>query len=139
MKKIFSGRNAASYLNLACAAFSLVIAVVFCIYGAVFNYYDSIVCLNLILAAVCFIGFFLFNAYKPARWLNLLGVFLLSFALTFFFLNSFPVWADELNNITMYNSRGGLAPVITIIVLMLICIIAAIVGCFMKPEEREAK
>lgn len=138
VQALFKDRNMTSYINLGCAAFSVVILITFCIYGAVNRYDDWMVCLDIILAAVCFTGYFIFNSKPTLRWLNLLGVFFLSFALTFFFLNSYPVWADELNNITMYNSRGGLAPVITIIVMMLACIIAAIVSCFMPSEEKKA-
>lgn len=52
---------------------------------------------------------------------NLLSVMCLSGAIALFFLNSFPVWADELNGITMYASRGGLPPVIVILILRYPC------------------
>lgn len=136
VKDVFVGRKLTSYLNLGAAAMCLITMITFCVYGAVNRYYDSIVCLNIILAMLCFTGYFLFNAYKGGRVLNIIGVILLSFALTFFFINSYPVWADELNGITMYGSRGGLAPVIAIIVMMVLSVVAGIVSCFLQPEER---
>ena len=39
----------------------------------------------------------------------------------------------------MYGSRGGLAPVITIIVMMTIGIVAGIVGCFLPSEEKRGE
>ncbi|MFR1309401.1 MAG: hypothetical protein ACLSCO_11280 [Gallintestinimicrobium sp.] len=52
-----------------------------------------------------------------------------------FFLNSYPVWADRLNGIDMYGSRGTLLPVITILVLCFATAIIGIVSCFMRKEK----
>ncbi len=53
-----------------------------------------------------------------------------------FFLNSYPVWADRLNNISMYGSRGTLVPVIALLVLMVAAIVAGIVSCFTQKEGK---
>lgn len=71
--------------------------------------------------------------------LSLVSAACLSFALGLFFLNSFPVWADNLNGITMYASRGGLAPVVAIAAVMLACILAEIVSCFLSRGKGDAK
>ena len=51
-------------------------------------------------------------------------------------LNSYPVWADRLNNISMYGSRGTLVPVIALLVLMVAAIVAGIVSCFTQKEGK---
>lgn len=130
-------RSVQAYISIAAAALSLVIAIGFCIYGAVFDYFDVVVLINLLVAALASGIYFFYSRYQSLRFLNLLAVFLVSFALAFFFMNSFPVWADELNNITMYGSRGGLAPVITIMIAMIACILVEIVVCFMPEKEEE--
>lgn len=80
-------------------------------------------------------------AYALARFrlssaMNLLAVIFLCFAFGVFFLNNFPVWADNLNNITMYASRGGLAPVIGLVVVFFLSIFTGITSCFMRKEVR---
>ena len=137
--KFLASKNTAAYISLVCAVLALAILAFYCVYAQINDYYDSVVCGCFILSAVCFLGYFLFNRIKALRFLNILAVFFLSFALCFFFLNSYPVWADELNGITMYNSRGGLVPVIGIMAATLICTVAGIVTCFMKPETKEER
>ena len=58
-----------------------------------------------------------------------------SFGVGLFFLNSYPVWADRLNNITMYGSRGTLFPVISIMILCFVTVIIEIVSCFTRKER----
>ena len=60
----------------------------------------------------------------------------ITFGMGLFFLNSYPVWADRLNNISMYGSRGTLLPVITLLVLMVAAIVVGIVSCFTQKEGK---
>ena len=60
----------------------------------------------------------------------------ITFGMGLFFLNSYPVWADRLNNISMYGSRGTLVPVIALLVLMVAAIVAGIVSCFTQKEGK---
>ena len=117
----------------ACAV-GIVTLAAYCIYGAVFDYFDTVVCGFLALAVVLDALHF-FAAAKAASACNLLSVMCLSGAIALFFLNSFPVWADELNGITMYASRGGLPPVIAILILLFIAALAEIVSCFIPAKE----
>ncbi|MBC5736374.1 hypothetical protein [Lawsonibacter faecis] len=132
------GRGPGALLSLGCAALGVVCLAAYCVYGAVFDYFDTGVCIALLLAAAC-AGVYALAEGKPLGALNLVSAACLSFALGLFFLNSFPVWADNLNGITMYASRGGLAPVVAIAAVMLACILAEIVSCFLSRGKGDAK
>ena len=122
--------------EMIAAALSVIALVAFIIYGNVFNYFDTVVCGCLIAAAVLFA----FCGWKPgiiADFAILIAVFCMSAAESLFLLNSFPVWADNVNGITMYNSRGGLVPVVIILVIMLAAAIMGIICCF-KSKKGDA-
>jgi hypothetical protein len=122
--------------SLLGAALNLVTLVTFCIYGAVYNYFDTIVVLTLALGVACSVGYAMLKGVA-AEFLNLLAVACVSFGLGLFFLNSYPVWADRLNNISMYGSRGTLVPVIAIMVLCFLVVLADIISCFTRKERVE--
>ncbi len=115
--------------SLLSAALSLVTVIVFCIYGFIYDYMDSVVILTLLIGIAGSAVYALVKS-KAVELLNLLAVISVSFSVGLFFLNSYPVWADRLNNITMYASRGTLVPVIAIIIMMFATIIIGIVSCF---------
>ena len=106
------GKSISAKLSLAAAAVTLITLIVFVIYGAIYSYLDSVVILALALGVVCAAAY---------------GVGL-------FFLNSYPVWADRLNNITMYGARGSLVPVVAIILLCFAAAILGIASCFTRKE-----
>ncbi len=118
-------------LPLLAGLMTAVTLVAYVIYGLTFQYYDYMVVVDLAVAVICFLGLHFFS--KP-DFLDLAAVFFVGMGLGIFFFNSYPVWADELNGITMYNSRGGLVPVIALIVLMLAAIILGIISCFRQRE-----
>ena len=121
-------------VSLLSAAVNLVTLVIFCIYGAVYDYFDTVVFLALALGVVCAVLYALMDN-KVAQVLNLVAVFCVSFGVGLFFLNSYPVWADRLNNISMYGSRGTLFPVISIMILCFVTVIIEIVSCFTRKER----
>lgn len=132
MKKYWE--NKATRGSVISAVAGLVGLIAYTVYGFVFDYFDTAVfaaiVLGIILAALD-----VTNKVQPVRVFNLLCVVCLSFAIGVFFMNSFPVWADNLNGITMYGSRGGLPPVIAIMVIMLVAIISGIRACFAGEED----
>lgn len=85
-------------------------------------------------AAACFALYAVRNN-GWAEYLGLAAVVLLSYATGLFFLNSYTVWADWYGNFNMYGSRGGVAPVIVQLVLLLAAIILGIVSCFQSKGE----
>lgn len=103
------------------------------IYGITFQYFDIAVFVAVTLGILFAVLDFGLKGQRP-RFFNLLSVVSMSFAVGIFFMNSFPVWADNLTGITMYGSRGGLTPVIAVMVLMLIMIVSGIVACFTEKE-----
>lgn len=116
-------------LSQLCALLSLVTLICYCIYGAIYDYFDSGVFLTQVLGVACAQVYSL----KESKWtsqLNLAATACLSFSVGLFFLNSYPVWADRLNNIDMYGSRGTLVPVIAIILLLFADIFIEIASCF---------
>lgn len=118
------------------AVLSIVTAVAFIIYGAIYNeYFDAAVLVCALLSAAALATYALKNS-GVTEYLNLVGVFCLSFGMGLFFLNSYPVWADWYGNFTMYGSRGGVVPVIIILVLMLITILCGILSCFARKEVK---
>ncbi|MBD5133476.1 MAG: hypothetical protein HDT38_03235 [Clostridiales bacterium] len=102
------------------------------IYGMVFDYFDFVVFLALLLGTVCAQTYVL---VKKSQYLNLLSVVSHSFGLGLLFLNSYPVWADWYGNFTMYGSRGGVAPVILLILLTVLAILCGMISCFTIKRE----
>lgn len=123
-------------LSVLSSAISLVCLIGYCIYGAVFDYFDTVVFLGFAAGILLAFGYAIIGQ-RRSFLLNLLSVICTSMALGLFFLNSFPVWADNLNGITMYASRGGLAPVIAIMAAALLCIVLEIISCFMAQGKGE--
>lgn len=115
------------------AAIAIITMIAFIIYGVTYDYFDTGVVILLILAAACGVAYALVDA-KWSKMLNLLAVLLVGMAMGVFFLNSYYVWADRLNNIEMYGSRGTLVPVIAIIVMCVLSAVAFIVSCFKEKE-----
>lgn len=134
---LWSGKDAGARFSLFGAALALVCLVGYCIYGAVYDYFDTVVFGGIVLG-ILFAGLYFLSDTAALGVFNLLSVLCLSAALGLFFLNSFPVWADRLNNITMYASRGGLEPVIAIMVVLIVCILAEIISCFLKKGGSKA-
>lgn len=119
---------------LAGAVLSAVAAVADLIYGLTYNeYFDSVVLLCMAGGTVCLALYALMNK-AATEFLNLLAVLALGFGMGLFFLNSYPVWADWWGNFDMYGSRGGVGPVITIMVITLVAAICGIVSCFSRKE-----
>ncbi len=114
---------------------TLITLAVYSVYGAIYNYFD-ITAFVMLLAAVllCAADLVLHRKIALAGLARLLSVFLTAGAFALFFYNSYPVWADELNNITMYSSRGGLPPVIALCVLFVADLIGLVVSCFFSDE-----
>lgn len=124
-------------LSLYAAALSAVVAVFFLIYGLVNAYFDIIILLADLAAAVLF---WLYGT-KEAGWseyMGLGGVVLLSYSLGLFFLNSYTVWADWYGNFDMYGSRGGITPVIIQMVLLFAAILLGIISCFQDKGGKAA-
>lgn len=130
---ILEGKSLSAKMSLLGGTLNLITLVAFCIYGAVYDYFDIAVFLALTLGVVCAVGYVLVN-HKAAEMLNLLAAISVSFAVGLFFLNSYPVWADRLNNISMYGSRGTLLPVVAIMVLSFVTVLIDVVSCFTRKE-----
>ena len=129
IKNAWKSGGLSGKLSQICALLSLLTLVVYAIYGVVCLYFDLVVCLTLALGVVCAQGYVLCKG-KWGGLLNLLSVACLSFGVGLFFLNSYPVWADWYGGFTMYGSRGGLFPVVAIMVLVFVCALVEIVSCF---------
>lgn len=123
--------------DLLSAGVGLIGLIAYIIYGVTFDYLDSAVVLTLIAGVVCAAADSVLDQ-KALGLLNLVSAMCLSYAVGLFALNSFPVWADNLNGITMYASRGGLAPVIIVLVLLLAALILEVVSCFMAKGGKNA-
>lgn len=127
-------KSASARLSLLGAALSLATLAIFCVYGAVYDYFDVAVFLALALGAACAAGYALLPQ-RGAELLNLAAVILAAFGVGLFFLNSYPVWADRLNNISMYGSRGTLVPVVLIMALCFAAAFVEIASCFTRKER----
>lgn len=127
------GKSISAKLSLIAAALNLITLIAFVIYGTIYSYMDSVVVLSLLLSTVCG-GVYALVDRKAAEFLNLAQVILVSYGVGLFFLNSYPVWADRLNNITMYGARGSLVPVVAIILLCFAAAILGIASCFTRKE-----
>lgn len=127
------GKSVSAKLSLIAVAVNLITLIAFVIYGTIYSYMDSMVVLSLLLGAVCGLACALVDK-KATEFLNLVQVLLVSYGVGLFFLNSYPVWADRLNNITMYGARGSLVPVVAIILLCFATAILGIASCFTRKE-----
>lgn len=107
----------------------------FKLYGMIYDYFDTVVSLTLALGVAGMAAYALADKVW-SKLLNLAAVACITFGMGLFFLNSYPVWADRLNNISMYGSRGTLVPVIALLVLMVAAIVAGIVSCFTQKEGK---
>ncbi|HJG87421.1 hypothetical protein [Pseudoflavonifractor capillosus] len=127
------GKSVSAKLSLIAVAVNLITLIAFVIYGTIYSYMDSMVVLSLLLSTVCG-GVYALVDRKATEFLNLVQVLLVSYGVGLFFLNSYPVWADRLNNITMYGARGSLVPVVAIILLCFATAILGIASCFTRKE-----
>lgn len=110
--------------------------VAFCIYAALFRYFDLAVFLTIAAGTAYAQGYAL--SRKPlTEYLNLLSVGCYAYALGLFFLNSYNVWADWYGGFTMYGSRGGIGPVIAIMVILLAGCITGTVSCFTVRRDKQ--
>jgi len=130
--------SASAKMSQIGALIGLVGLAAFCIYGAVFQYFDLVVMLAIAVGVVCAEGYALLDA-RPAELMNLASVMCYAYAVGLFFLNSYPVWADWYGGFTMYGSRGGIAPVVAIMVILLIGCIAGIISCFTAKRKDVSK
>ena len=128
-----NGKSISAKLSLIAAALNLITLIAFVIYGTIYSYMDYVVVLSLLLSTVCG-GVYALVDRKAAEFLNLAQVILVSYGVGLFFLNSYPVWADRLNNITMYGARGSLVPVVAVILLCFAMAILGIASCFTRKE-----
>ena len=130
-------RGIGALSGLICAGLCVAGLAAYVIYGVTYDYLDAVVVLSILLGGVCALG----EALKGEKTLGLLCLLssgCLSYGIGLFFVNSFPVWADNLNNITMYASRGGLAPVIAILVILMLAIAVDVVACLTNKGGEKA-
>ena len=132
MSKVKSFSAKSSLVGVVLSAAALI---GFTVYGMVYDYFDTVVFLTLALGMVGMAAYALVDR-AWSELLNLAAVVCITFGMGLFFLNSYPVWADRLNNISMYGSRGTLLPVITLLVLMVAAIVVGIVSCFTQKEGK---
>ena len=132
MSKVKSFSAKSSLVGVVLSAAALI---GFTVYGMVYDYFDTVVFLTLALGMVGMAAYALVDR-AWSELLNLAAVACITFGMGLVFLNSYPVWADRLNNISMYGSRGTLVPVITLLVLMVAAIVVGIVSCFTQKEGK---
>ena len=132
MSKVKSFSAKSSLVGVVLSAAALI---GFTVYGMVYDYFDTVVFLTLALGMVGMAAYALVDR-AWSELLNLAAVACITFGMGLSFLNSYPVWADRLNNISMYGSRGTLLPVITLLVLMVAAIVVGIVSCFTQKEGK---
>lgn len=130
------GKGLSAAAALCAGVLSLVITVVFIIYGLVNQYFDIVIVICDLIAVAGFVLYALSDA-AWAEYAGLAGVLALSYSIGLFFLNSYTVWADWYGNFNMYGSRGGIAPVIVQLAMMLIAVILGIVSCFTRKGGKE--
>jgi hypothetical protein len=119
--------------SLFLAIVGLIVLAAYTVYGIVYEYFDSVV-FGALVAGVMMNLFASFSGGR-IKFFNLLAVLANCVALAFFFLNSFYVWADNVNDLDMYGSRGGLEPVVAIMVAVLFDILLGIIVCFTKDKK----
>lgn len=136
--KRFAAPGTGAFLSLTSAVIGVVGTIGYCVYGVVYDYFDSGVCIGMLIACALAADYGLLRG-KGVGALNLLASVVMSASMALFFLNSFPVWADNLTGITMYASRGGLVPVVILMVMMLAVIVLNMISCFKNTCEEETK
>ena len=134
MKELFNKKDISSRFSVISACIGILVTVIFCIYAAVYDYFDIVVLICFVLGIALSV-LYVMKASKVSELFNLLSVLCYSFGVGLFFLNSYPVWADRLNHISMYGSRGTLLPVVTIMLLTFAAAITGMISCFARKEK----
>lgn len=115
-----------------CALLGLASLAAYSVYGLIFDYFDLAVFLSQVLGVACAQIYVL---VEKSQYSNLLAVVCHSFGTGLLFLNSYPVWADWYGNFNMYGSRGGVFPVILLMVLLILTILCGILSCFTAKRK----
>ena len=130
-------KSGSARLAVVGAVLAVVAAVGETIYGFAYaQYADCVVVLSYLLGAAL-LAAYVFTNTKLTYWLNLLGVVAAGFGLGLFITNSYNVWADWYGGFTMYGSRGGIGPVIAIMVILLAGCITGTVSCFTVRRDKQ--
>lgn len=127
------GKGLSVRAALLSAITGAVTLVAFMIYGIAYDYLDYVVALSLAAGILCIAAYAFVNS-RMVMFLNLVSVVITAYGMGLFFLNSHPVWADRLNHIEMYGSRGTLVPVVLILVLFVVTLVLGIVSCYSAKE-----
>ena len=123
--------------SLIAGVLSLLITIIFVVYGVVNQYFDLAIVLCDLVAVAGFLAYALVDK-AWSEYAALLGVLTLSYSIGLFFLNSYTVWADWYGNFNMYGSRGGVVPVIIQLVLMIAAAVFGIISCFTRKGGKNA-
>ena len=142
MKNVFIGKSIGRFVSLIAAVCAVACLIGYTVYGVTYDYFDALAFLCLLFAAAAGFAYFFTQSEnallrRVLAFLNVVMVVFFALAFAIMVKNSIYVWADELNNITMYGSRGGLAPVIALIVAFAVVLVAAIVSCFLDYGKAE--
>lgn len=139
LETILGGQSIGNKICLVGSVFTVILLVVYSIYGIVYNYLDTMVEIFLILGILsAAVGGIYAGKVRIAGFLKLIAVMMICGAFALFFYNSYPVWADRLNNITMYSSRGTLVPVIALCVMFVVDLVGLMVSCYMYDGGERA-
>lgn len=142
MNALFSKRCLGKNITFFVALYSVICLVAYTVYGAVYDYFDIAVFLSMIFAIAAGFVYSLLRSDnkivgKILDFLNVIMAALLAIGFAVMIKNSIYVWADELNGIKMFGSRGGLAPVVALIAMFVVALVAEIVTCFFRDEKSE--
>lgn len=130
---LLAGKRPVSFINLACAVFLVVTAIVYSV--SVGTNFNSAVLIALIAAAVCAAVFALVDN-KIADFGNLVAVGLVAYALATFVVNSISILTDMLTGISMFSGGADGSYIIPLVVLMAIALVVEIVSCFMSRDAK---
>ena len=133
MSKQTTKKKASRRFSMVAGVLCLITLIGFCAYGLIYDYFDTVVCGCLALGTICAFVYARGNGAFTEIF-NWLSVLFIGFGFGIFFLNSYPVWADRLNNISMYGSRGTLVPVIAIMAGCLLTALLEVISCFTRRE-----
>lgn len=137
-KSFLSRKSAGEYLAAVAALMELVTLVYYCSYANSMGAVDGKVVIFIILAVISNLVYFFVDVESvlDIGIVEIAASVFTTFAIAYFFLNSWSNLADLLNGIQIFSGgKGSLSSIIAILVLLLIADVAEIIACFMKKNK----
>lgn len=138
MKKFvdfFKGRTLPFYLGLGSLVLGLINTILYAIYSSAVGHFNALILVLLILSTLSCVSIIL----TKFKYAPLVSCLLFSASFGFYIDDRLIMFEEMINKIYGMTESGAILPLVLLIfVLMLICVIAMVVSCFLDEKQKEA-